>query len=86
MAGLTWFKLYMHLAQTDDDIWVEAVSRTPDLNALFHDATSRALPDVGSRDVRLRVIFDGALLSAPGMGNQSSWPGDIYTVSPFCWV
>ena len=55
LAGLTWFKLYMHLAQTDDDIWVEAVSRTPDLNALFHDATSRALPDVGSRDVRLRV-------------------------------
>ena len=55
LAGLTWFKLYMRLAQTDDDIWVEAVSRTPVLNALFHDATSRALPDVGSRDVRLRV-------------------------------
>jgi AcrR family transcriptional regulator len=58
IGGLRWLKVFSRLALTDDPIFVEIISREPNLPGLFEQASRRVMPDLddpGRRRVGLGI-------------------------------
>lgn len=64
-GGFHWFKLLTQLAQVNDPIWLEEVTREPDLRGMLWSATTRALPDADPAvlQVRLAIALHGILMT-----------------------